>query len=119
MQRLLNASAFAAQMILVLFGILTALFFLIRLSGDPVAMMVGEHATAEDVRAIREYLGMDRPMHEQYFEFIRNTARLDFGKSIRFQAPAFPMVMERFPATIRLSLIALVITVLLAIPIGV
>ncbi len=119
MQRLYNFGALALQMVLVLFGILTALFFLIRLSGDPVAVMVGEHATAEDIAAIRAYLGIDRPLHEQYIEFLQRTAQLDFGKSIRFGAPAFQMVMDRFPATLRLTAIALVMTVVIALPVGV
>lgn len=106
-------------MLLVLFGILTALFFLIRLSGDPVGMMVGDHATAEDVKAIREYLGIDRPLYVQYLEFLGKTSQLDFGKSIRFNSPAFPMVLDRFPATIRLAFTSLILAVALSIPIGI
>lgn len=64
-------------------------------------------------------MGLDKPLYEQYWVFIKNGIRGDFGDSIRAQRPALPFVLERFPATVELSAVALFFAILLGIPLGI
>lgn len=114
-----RALLFAGQLLLVLVGIMTGLFFLLRLSGDPVAMLTGPNPTPEEVLAIRQSLGLDEPLLVQYARFIGQTARLDFGRSIRYGKPAFQMVLERLPATVQLTLAAITVSLLVSVPLGI
>ncbi|MFN8534983.1 MAG: ABC transporter permease [Dehalococcoidia bacterium] len=116
MRRLL---LFVGQLLLVLVGIMTGLFFLLRLSGDPVSMLTGPNPTAEEVLAIRQSLGLDEPLLLQYARFVGQTARLDFGKSIRYGKPAFQMVLDRLPATLQLTVAAISVSLLISIPLGI
>ena len=103
------------QAVLVVFGVVTVVFIILNLTGDPVRLMLGEQASEEDITAIRRQLGLDRPLHEQYFKYLGNVVRGDFGGSIRQRGlPAMDLVLERYPATLRLALTALAFSVLLA-----
>jgi peptide/nickel transport system permease protein len=103
------------QAVLVIFGVVTAVFFLLQLTGDPVRLMVGEGASEEDIVNIRHQLGLDRPLAERYVTFLGDAARADFGKSVRQQGrPAMEIVLDRYPATLRLALLALGFSVLMA-----
>jgi peptide/nickel transport system permease protein len=103
------------QAVLVVFGVVTVVFIILNLTGDPVRLMLGEQASEEDITAVRRQLGLDRPLHEQYFKYLGNVARGDFGGSIRQRGlPAMDLVLERYPATLRLALTALAFSVLLA-----
>jgi peptide/nickel transport system permease protein len=103
------------QAVLVVFGVVTAVFFLLQLTGDPVRLMVGEGASEEDIVNIRHQLGLDRPLAERYVTFLGDAAHADFGKSVRQQGrPAMAIVLDRYPATLRLALLALVFSVLMA-----
>jgi peptide/nickel transport system permease protein len=107
------------QLILVLFGISTVLFFLLRLSGDPVVLLVPEDA-GEDVReAVRRSYGLDQPWWVQYGIFLRRALVLDFGYSYRYDSPALSLVLDRLPATAQLALAAILVALIVAIPIGV
>jgi peptide/nickel transport system permease protein len=92
-----------AQLVAVSLVILSAVFVLIRLSGDPAAVIAGPQASPEIVESIRESLGLNRPVGEQYIEFISNAARLDFGESFSFRKPALEVVTSRINASLRLA----------------
>lgn len=79
----------------------------------------GESAAPEVVERVRQELGFDRPLHEQYFAFMARLARLDFGESYFLHEPAMDVVLKRLPATLTLSLVAFVLTLVVAFPIGI
>src|SRR5512142_8303 len=91
------------QPVLVLAGVSTALFFLLRLSGDPASILAGPAASPQIIAALRQQMGLNDPIWIQYFRFLENAIRLDFGNSYRFTAPALPLVLARMPATMILA----------------
>jgi peptide/nickel transport system permease protein len=104
----------------VVWGVVTVVFFLVRLTGDPAALLVDASATREEVERARQALGLDRPLLAQYAEFLSAAPLGDFGLSIRERRPAMRVVLEHFwPATAQLALAALVLAVVLPIPLGV
>jgi len=105
--------------VIVLFWALTAVFFLVRLSGDPTLLFLPENATEEDVVQLRHAFGFDRPLWQQYSTFLGRAARGNFGSSLRYGQPALPMVLSRLPATAELTAATLVLTVVVALPLGV
>src|SRR5262245_31866093 len=106
--------------VFVVWGVVTVVFFLVRLTGDPAPFLVDQTATQEEIAHVRRLLGLDRPLAAQYLDFLVAVPRGDFGTSIRERRPAMPMVLEHFwPATVELSLAALVLSTLLAIPLGI
>ena len=107
------------QMIPVIMMVTIIVFGLVRLSGDAASIMLPEDATVEEIEVLQRAMGLDRPLHVQYWYFIRDAARGDFGRSFRYRMSALPLVLERLPATAELTLAALVMTVLIAIPAGV
>ncbi len=93
--------------------ILTMVFLLIHIvPGDPVLQMLGQDARAEDLAQLRHTLGLDQPLGVQYARYLE-------GRSLRFAAPVRPIVLDRFPATLELSLAALIVCIAIAIPAGV
>jgi ABC-type dipeptide/oligopeptide/nickel transport system permease component len=112
---LLGAVQFAA----VILSILTLLFFLQRLTGDPAAVLVGHNATPELLEAVREEMGLNQPLHIQYATFLGKALQLDFGESNRFQKPALELVLARFPNSLLLSISALALAVLIGVPAGI
>jgi peptide/nickel transport system permease protein len=107
------------QTLVVIFGVTILTFLSLHLAGDPTYLYVSERASAEEIAATRARLGFDRPLHEQYISFVWGALRGDFGNSLGSRTPAFGLVMERLPATIELTLFAMLFSILLAIPIGV
>ena len=107
------------QTIVVIFGVTILSFFALHLAGDPTYLYVSERATDEEVAATRAKLGFDRPLHEQYFSYLVGLATLDLGNSLRSRTPAFELVMERMPATLELTIFAILFATFLAIPIGI
>jgi ABC-type dipeptide/oligopeptide/nickel transport system permease component len=106
--------------VFVVWGVVTVVFFLVRLTGDPAALLVDASATREEVAHARQVLGLDRPLYVQYAEFLTSAPLGDFGLSIRERRPAMRMVLEHFwPATAQLAFAALVLAVVLPIPLGV
>lgn len=104
---------------IVLIALLTMLFLLQRMTGDPITAMVGHDATPEMVEAMRHDMGFDKPLLAQYTIFVHNVISMDFGDSLRFQQPALKLVLQRFPATLNLALIALTIAASVGIPLGI
>lgn len=108
-----------AQMLVVIFLALTVVFFLIRLSGDPTALFLPPDAPREQLEKYRELLGFDQPLLIQYKDFMINAVQGDFGDSLRTREDALSVVLDRLPATFQLALSALVVSIIIAIPIGV
>lgn len=104
---------------LVLFGISTIAFFLIHLSGDPVLLMLPPEATQEEIDSFRRQMGFDKPLSEQYVQFLSQAVKGDFGESLKFHQPALDVVLERIPATLELTLFATVLSIVIAIPLGI
>lgn len=102
------------QAALTVFGVVTAVFLLVELSGDPAALLLPTEATVEDLDRLRTALGLDEPLFVRYFTFLGNAVQGDFGDSFRQRVPALPLVLERLPATIELALSAFVLGIGLA-----
>ena len=107
------------QSVLVLLGVSVFSFAFIFLTGDPVAPLVGPDWTQEAVEELRRELGFDRPIPVQYLDFLTNAIRGDFGNSLRHHRPVFQLLVERLPATIELAGIALVLSIIIGIPLGI
>ncbi len=98
----------------------TIVFLVIRvIPGDPALVIAGIDASETDIEDIRARLGMDKPILQQYGEWIWNIARLDFGNSMISGQPVTQLIFERFPLTLALALLGLVISILISIPLGV
>jgi len=108
------------QMMIALFLMSVIVFLLGRLSGDPVSMLLSQYSTEEDRVRITEQLGLNKPVVEQYGIFIFNALKGDLGKSVAGDnRPALALILERFPASLKLALVALFISILIGIPLGV
>lgn len=107
------------QMIIVIFLALTAVFFLVRLSGDPTALFLPPDAPREQIHEYRQLLGFDRPLYVQYGEFILHAFQGDFGDSLRTREDALSVVLQRIPATFQLAFSSLLLSLLIALPIGI
>ena len=107
------------QTALVVFLSLTAVFGLVRLSGDPVLLFMPTDIQAKDVDEFRQRLGFNDPLAVQYARFLGGAVRGDFGESLRYRRDALGLVLERLPATLLLAATAVVLTLLIAIPLGV
>jgi len=101
----------AAESLVTLWGVVTIVFFSLRLTGDPTVLLLPVGATPEQIAALRHALGFDRPLPVQYVEFLGRALRGDFGVSTRFGEPALPLVVERLGATAELALLAMVVAV--------
>lgn len=98
----------------------TIVFLVIRvIPGDPAMVIAGIDASESDIEDIRAKLGMDKPILQQYVEWIWNIARFDFGDSMISGQPVTELILERFPLTLALAVLGLVISILIAIPLGV
>ena len=96
------------------------IFALVRLApGDAASTLAAEDATEADLARMRAQWGLDQPLLVQFFYFLSNLARLDFGTSHRYHAPVTELIGQRLPATIELAVIALLIAAAIAVPLGV
>ncbi|MFX3651340.1 MAG: ABC transporter permease [Paenibacillus sp.] len=107
------------QIVPVLFIITMIVFILVHVTGDPVAMMLPDTATAEDRQVLRVALGLDQPLYVQYSIFVSNLLRGDFGDSFRYGQAALPIVMERLPASFELAAASMVVACCISIPLGI
>jgi peptide/nickel transport system permease protein len=105
--------------LLVVLGVSVMVFFLIRLSGDPTALFLPPESSLAEIQRFRHELGYDRPLPVQYLDFLAKAVRGDFGMSLRHGQPAMGLVLERVPATLQLSAVALVLSLVIAIPLGI
>ena len=107
------------QTALVVFLSLTAVFAMVRLSGDPVLLFMPMDIQAKDVNEFRQRLGFNDPLPVQYGRFLAGAVRGDFGESLRYKQDALGLVLERLPATLLLAGASLLLTVGVALPLGV
>ncbi len=108
----------AGQAALQLFGVITIVFVILRLSGDPARLLVPEQATADDIARIRTSLGLDAPIWVQYLNYLGQLVRLDFGFSYVQGRSALELIFERLPYTVNLALAALLLSMAVGIPVG-
>ena len=94
-------------------------FAVLRLTGSPATMVLGEMATPEAIAAYRAEHGLDAPLHIQYLRFMRSALVGDFGLSVRYREPVGKLLLERLPATLQLSGAALILSLVVGIPIGI
>jgi peptide/nickel transport system permease protein len=100
--------------------ICTMVFLLVHIvPGDPVEQMLGEGARVEDLTQLRHALGLDLPIGVQYGRYLGGVLRGDLGQSFRFQQPVLRVVLERYPATLELAVVALLVCAAISIPAGV
>ena len=104
----------------VLIGISIFVFLIMHLTpGDPARLMLGESAPADQLEALREELGLNDPLPVQYFNWLKKAVRLDFGRSLRSKKVVTAEIMERLPATAELAVLAVAISVIVGIPVGI
>jgi peptide/nickel transport system permease protein len=103
----------------ILIGLSILVFLWIRaLPAGPAESLLGERATAETIREIERQYGLDKPIHIQYWKYVQTVAQGDLGTTIRTRRPVTDELKERFPATIELTVAALLFATLLGIPLG-
>ena len=100
--------------------VVSVVFLLIHMvPGDPIQQMLGEGAASVDIAATRHAYGLDVPLATQYMRYWRGVARGDLGRSLRFDQNVTPLILQRYPATLKLTVAALLFALLLSIPAGV
>lgn len=105
---------------LTVFLITTVVFLVIRvIPGDPAQVIAGIDAESDGIEAIRERLGTDRPVMVQYFAWLFAVVRFDFGDSFNTDQPVGKLILDRFPVTLVLALSGLVISLVIALPVGI
>lgn len=103
-----------------IWGVVSAVFVVIRLApGDQATVALGPDATAEQIEALRHAMGLDRSLPVQYVNYLGDVLMLDFGESYRYGRPAMAAVLERFPATVTLTMTATVIAIVCGLLLGV
>jgi peptide/nickel transport system permease protein len=107
------------QAFVALFGVVTLVFFLQRLTGDPVLLLVPPNATQADIAIMRTALGFDQPLYVQYLHFLADLARFDLGKSYVQNLPVVTILASRIPYTLTLAGGALLVAIGLGVPIGI
>lgn len=105
--------------VVVLLGVSVIVFLLMHLGGDPVAVLLPLDAPPEQVAAFRQEMGFDRPIPVQYALFLSRAIRGDFGYSYHYRTDALSIVLERMPATLKLTAAAMAIALAVAIPAGI
>jgi len=104
----------------VVFGVLLLTFLLVHwVPGDPVEVMLGESASSADRAALRADLGLDKPLAVQFGQYLTKLAHGDFGVSIHTKQPIAKMLQARYPATVKLALLSLIIGLLIGVPLGI
>lgn len=107
------------QSLIAILGVMTLIFFLQRLSGDPVLLLVPQDASAADIERMRVALGFDRPLMVQYMAYLGDLLRFDLGQSIVQNVPVWDLIKSRLPYTLGLAAGALVVACGIGIPLGV
>lgn len=108
------------QSILLLFGVLVAVFLMVRMTGDPTAILIArDFASPEQMAEMREALGLNAPVHMQFVTYVTDVLSGDFGYSLRFREPVLGLILDALPITLLLSTLAMLIAVAIAVPIGI
>jgi peptide/nickel transport system permease protein len=107
-------------MVFTVWGAVSLTFVILRLApGDQATVQLGPDATAADVAALREELGLNQPIFAQYLDYLRSAVTGDFGESYRFRESAMTVILERFPATVLLAVTATVLALTIGLVAGV
>ena len=109
----------AVHGVIVLFGVSIIVFLLMHLAGDPVAVLLPLDTPPEQIEAFREEMGFNRPLPVQYLYFLSRAVRGDFGYSYHYRTDAMQIVLERMPATLKLTFAALFVALIVSIPAGI
>ena len=117
MRRLMIRRFFVS--ILTLLVISLIVFVLARASGDPRSLMLDDYAGPDQWEELGRKLGLDKSYPEQYFIFLKNAVRLDFGDAINDHRPVMELILERLPATFQLGLAAFIFSVAIGVPLGI
>jgi peptide/nickel transport system permease protein len=109
-----------ALSLFVLFGVSVVVFGLVHLApGDPARLMLYDTAPEDEVQAMRRTLGLDQPLHSQYWLFLSNALRGDLGRSLYYKQPTLSIILEHLPATAELTFGALLVSLAVAVPMGI
>lgn len=106
------------QSALVVLVMSLVVFVGVHLVGDPVHILISDEMTQAEIDAFIHKLGLDRPVHEQYFHFLANALRGDLGNSFVFGEPALKLILQRMPATLELAFAAFLLAIVFGIPLG-
>src|SRR5215469_11252036 len=108
------------QSLIVLWGVSLIVFFLLRLApSDPVTLILSETASPEQIAAARHELGFDQPVYVQYFLFMERALHGDLGRSLFYKEPALNVILRALPNTLLLGGIAFLLSIAVALPVGV
>jgi peptide/nickel transport system permease protein len=105
--------------IVTLFAVSIIIFVMARISGDPRTMMLGDFFTQEQYDLVGQKLGLDKSYFEQYWVFIKDLVRGDFGQSIKEGRPAIDVIGQRFRATVELGGAAFIFSIIIGVPLGI
>jgi len=106
------------QTLLSMLVVISIVFVLTRLSGNPVKLLLDVNATERDEQILTHYLGLDKPMPVQYAIYVKNIFLGDFGNSVLTRRPVVEHIWERLPATVELGFVAMIMSVLIGVPLG-
>jgi len=107
------------QALLSMLVVISIVFVLTRLSGNPIHLLLDVNASQRDLEILTRHLGLDQPLPVQYAIYVKNIALGDFGKSILTRRPVVEHIWERLPATVELGFVAMFLSVFLGVPIGI
>ncbi len=108
------------SMVPIILGVTIVVFLIMHLApGCPTTIMLGDHASPEAIVELRARLGLDDPISIQYLRWLSRVVRGDFGRSIHTRQPVLDMILQRLPATVELTLTAMILSLLIAIPVGI
>lgn len=108
----------SGQALIAAFGVVTLVFFIQRLAGDPTALLLPETATQADIEAMRATLGLDQALWVQYVNFLGDMMRFDLGRSFVQNISVWEIILSRIPQTLQLAAGALVVALLIGLPLG-
>ena len=106
------------QSLVVVLVMSVVVFVGVHIVGDPVHILISDDMTQEEIDRFIQRLGLDRPVHEQYFHFLSNAVRGDLGNSFVYGEPALKLILQRMPATLELAFAAFLLAVIFGIPLG-
>src|SRR5882672_5808820 len=106
------------QALLSMLVVISIVFFLTRMSGNPVYLLLDVNATQRDQEILMRHLGLDQPLPVQYAIYVKNIFMGDFGRSVLTRRPVTEHIWERLPATVELGAVAMLMSILIGVPLG-
>lgn len=104
----------------VLIGVSLVVFVVMHLfTSDPAAVILGQHATADQIKALQDTLGLNKPIYVQYWNFFTHAVRGDLGQSLMTKTPVVEELLARFPATVELAVASMIFAVLFGLTVGI